>query len=87
MDTILTLVFKDEDNKSKSLRISNPKPSLKSDDVMPVMQKILESKFLVNKMGAPMAAISAARLRNVTDLLDEKVEKVPDPDPDEEQNA
>ena len=87
MDT-LDLVFKDEDNKSKSIRISNPKPGLKSETVLPVMQKILEAKFLVNKMGAPMATISAAKLRNVTDLLDkQQEERIPDPDPDEEQNA
>ena len=54
------------------------------------MTKILDTKFLVNKNGAPMVALSAARLRNVTDLLEEdessedNKEHIPDPDPDEE---
>lgn len=90
METILNLVFKDEDNKSKTIRISNPKPNLTEEQVRPVMTKILDTKFLVNKNGAPMVALSAARLRNVTDLLEEdessedNKEHIPDPDPDEE---
>lgn len=70
MEVKLDLIFKDPQQKNKTVRITLPKSNLVEADVTPVMRKIIDSKVLVNTSGEPMVAIGGAKLRTVKDLID-----------------
>ena len=70
-ETTLVLEFLDEDNKTKSLQIKNPKPDLSKEFVTEAMNDIIEADALMTSAGRHLTDISNCYYRTVTiDELD-----------------
>lgn len=87
MEVKLDLIFKDPQQKNKTIHITMPKGDVKEADVTPVMRKIIDSKLFVNSSNEPMVAIGGAKLRTVTELIDTEEDIVPDEIKNAEENA
>lgn len=65
----LDLIFKDEKKATKNIRIPNPRNDLDRQTVLPVMNKVLESKIFLTKNDLPVTAIYGAKVTDVKEIL------------------
>jgi hypothetical protein len=65
----LDLIFKDEKKTTKNIRIPNPRADLDKMTVLPVMNKVVESKMFLTKNELPVSAIYGAKVTDVKSIL------------------
>lgn len=65
----LDLIFKDSEKATKNIRIVNPRSDVDQEMVLPVMNKVVESKVFLTKNGIPVETIQGAKVTDVKDLL------------------
>ena len=65
----LDLIFKDEKKTTKNIRIPNPRADLDKLTVLPVMNKVVESKIFLTKNSLPVNAIYGAKVTDVKEIL------------------
>ena len=65
----LDLIFKDEKKATKNIRIPNPRSDLDRQTVLPVMNKVVESKIFMTKNSLPVTAIYGAKVTDVKEIL------------------
>ena len=65
----LDLIFKDSEKATKNIRIVNPRSDVDREMVLPVMNKVVESKVFLTKNGIPVETIQGAKVTDVKDLL------------------
>ena len=65
----LDLIFKDEKKATKNIRIPNPRNDLDRQTVLPVMNKVVESKIFMTKNSLPVTAIYGAKVTDVKEIL------------------
>ncbi len=67
----LDLIFKDSEKATKNVRIVNPRADVDREMVLPVMNKVVESKVFLSRNGLPVEVIQGAKVTDVKDLLDD----------------
>lgn len=72
----LDLIFKDSEKATKSIRIVNPRSDVDREMVLPVMNKVVESKVFLTKNGIPVETIQGAKVTDVKDLLSDGTDEV-----------
>ena len=72
----LDLIFKDSEKATKNIRIVNPRSDVDREMVLPVMNKVVESKVLLTKNGIPVETIQGAKVTDVKDLLSDGTDEV-----------
>lgn len=65
----LDLIFKDSEKAMKNIRIPNPREDVDRGLVLPVMNKVVESKVFLSKNNLPVETIHGAKVTDVKDLL------------------
>ncbi len=65
----LDLIFKDEKKATKNIRIPNPRHDLDRQTVLPVMNKVVESKIFLTKNSLPVNSIYGAKVTDVKEIL------------------
>ena len=65
----LDLIFKDSEKATKNIRIVNPRSDVDREMVLPVMNKVVESKVFLTKNNLPVETIQGAKVTDVKDLL------------------
>ena len=72
----LDLIFKDSEKATKNTRIVNPRSDVDREMVLPVMNKVVESKVFLTKNGIPVETIQGAKVTDVKDLLSDGTDEV-----------
>ena len=72
----LDLIFKDSEKATKNIRIVNPRSDVDREMVLPVMNKVVESKVFLTKNGIPVETIQGAKVTDVKDLLSDETDEV-----------
>ena len=72
----LDLIFKDSEKATKNIRIPNPRTDVDRETVLPVMNKVVESKVFLTKNGIPVETIQGAKVTDVKDLLSDGTDEV-----------
>ena len=67
----LDLIFKDSEKATKNVRIVNPRADVDREMVLPVINKVVESKVFLSRNGLPVEVIQGAKVTDVKDLLDD----------------
>ncbi|MGP2528740.1 MULTISPECIES: DUF2922 domain-containing protein [Acidaminococcus] len=65
----LDLIFKDSKKATKNIRIPNPRTDVDKEAVLPVMEKVVESKIFLSRNNLPVETVQAAKVTDVQDLL------------------
>ena len=65
----LDLIFKDSKKATKNIRIPNPRTDVDKEEVLPVMEKVVESKIFLSRNNLPLETVQAAKVTDVQDLL------------------
>ncbi len=77
----LDLIFKDSKKATKNIRIPNPRTDVDKEAVLPVMEKVLESKIFLSRNNLPVETVQAAKVTDVQDLLADPAADHGRPDP------
>jgi len=67
MARTLKLIFKDEQNKLKTIALKNPKDNLKGSEVRPLMEQIIADDVFLNRANK-LKAVGGMKIAYVEDL-------------------
>ena len=65
----LDLIFKDSKKATKNIRIPTPRTDVDKEAVLPVMEKVVESKIFLSRNNLPVETVQAAKVTDVQGLL------------------